>query len=800
MAGLMSGIIRGGLDTATDIIQTGLQQGQKNIEDDVKGFGAKFKDYKDKQSVFEAESATIKETAAALAAQDDEFLKNLSPSQLEGVAQTLLTYSGQKTTASAMEFFTKNRDKLNVKPVQPTTETAVTPTDAQTTAAMEQPASAPATTDDRSFLEVVFGGMPAEKRKSEVAKRLGISVEEYDTVMAGKVPTRAPSTMQIGIGQDDKYEKIIDGRQEKVLSAISQQAFLRMENIEMPDGTKVTGKAFANSMLRAYEDYKVHGGDGAALAKMQNFALTLTMPPDLKDFFKNHHGKAIDDISAGVSNSAIPQKQRERLATISQELTDHMFNAVSVPGYATQEGNASKVQALVIEGRKLLASEVKDGKTKPYDVEIIEKSIDNILTRANSTSSTAPQLKPEYAEQVFGLRSKLVEARNSEDPVAAIKALADEVRDLSVSAFTAAPNTPNATEVKLTNTINMLRDMPRFKNKSDEELTEIAGKYLALNPNGPQKDKAGRVFVIMPTPNGPVSVPVGTETGEGYVASLTPDQEVEYRTKIKDNSRSLNLYAELTDTVAENPLVYTAFGKMAVRGATYADIAGELTGTNIGQAYSRYFNIPQNAEAQRRAIELVGTAKDRLFDDPRLSDQDLRLVLQYIAVIEQGGLGTGATQSIAALQGLQMALLKDTASRMYSLSGNKMPVLPKATRAGGELDFYDDNGQFIDKDALASRLFLQTASAYKFNVQPLSVVANMPANEQQLYLAKHDMIQNMVESALHDIVTYEALGVDRLTAPSNLMSMGEVNNGIMNIDGTDYRVQALEDVKRSRGI
>ena len=142
-------------------------------------------------------------------------------------------------------------------------------------------------------------------------------------------------------------------------------------------------------------------------------------------------------------------------------------------------------------------------------------------------------------------------------------------------------------------------------------------------------------------------------------------------TKIFDNNNDFNAGAALYMGVEKNPLVFTAFGAMAVAGQTYADVIGHFTNADIGPAYNRYFNAAEQAEVRRKAIAMVGSAKDRLFDDPRLSDQDLRLVLKFIAVLGEDGSGmsTGSTEALAALQGLQVALLKDNAARMYRSKG-----------------------------------------------------------------------------------------------------------------------------------
>ena len=63
------------------------------------------------------------------------------------------------------------------------------------------------------------------------------------------------------------------------------------------------------------------------------------------------------------------------------------------------------------------------------------------------------------------------------------------------------------------------------------------------------------------------------------------------------------------------------------------------------------------------------------------------------------------------------------------------------------------------------------------------------------------MITKMVENALHDIVTYDALGIDKATAPSSLPSMGTVrDDDTFMVNGVEYTTEKLEDLVTRRGV
>ena len=821
MRGTAGAFIRGSLDTATNIIQASSERDAEEVQNRVKGFGTKYDSYSQALNDFNTESEMIDDVARTLSAQDDAFLKGqdgkiLPMDQLTGIAQELITISGAKNAGDAIKYFTDNRDKIS--PILlPTADAPTTPSvDAQTDAAVPtQTAPAPVSREPTGFFDALgraFAGADEAEMVSRVARDLGISVDEYRRVMAGKLPVRKPSRVLLSIEGEDKLEEIIDTNQGKALSVVSSQDFLRGPELQLPDyknaegetvaGPKFTRQAFATSLMSTYQNYKLTGEGADTLARMQTYALTTIMPDEAKGFFTDIHGTSINAIAGGLGNPKITDANRAELGAIYTDITDYMVKSAT-PGYVPKPEDITAVNNLVLDGMKLVATQTvagEDGKSPQY--KLLDQSITDLVSRAGSTSASAPQVESEDdMRAIFGLRQELVEADG--DP-AAMKALAVKVAKLSATAFTPAPETGSTPKYdqEVAATVADLAKMPRFANIPVDQLEVIAKNYLIDNPSGPKRGADGQLYVVLRTSQGEqVSVPVGTETSEGLILDMSDKRISQHEEQLKENNTSLTLLAGLTTSTIDNPLVFTAFGRMAVGGSTYADIVGDLTGTNVGAAYRDFFNIPENAETQRQAIELVGNAKDRLFDDPRLSDQDLALVLQYIAVLETDGIGVGSTRAVAALQGLQMAVMKDTAMRLYDLGGGQLDVYPATTLDNGELFWYKDDGQFVNDGSLATRLYKQLNAAYGNTILSRPELEELRTNKPQefaLYAARQDMIENMVEVALHDIVTFEALGVDTIGRPSNLMRMGDVDsNGQMTIDGETYQVASVASLKRN---
>ena len=218
MRGTTGAFLRGALGTATQAIQQVGLEDQERVKDKVAGYGDAYKTYQTGLKDYEKERDTINDVANALAAQDPEYVKGMDSDQLEGLAQSLILRSGEENVGKVLDYFMKHRHKLT--PVAAPATPTVTAADTQTDAAMA-PASAP--TDDRSFLNKIFTGQSEDEIKDAAAKKLGISREQYDIVMAGKVPTVGDPSMMLTMRQDDQYKDLIKDNNTNVNTVINYQ-------------------------------------------------------------------------------------------------------------------------------------------------------------------------------------------------------------------------------------------------------------------------------------------------------------------------------------------------------------------------------------------------------------------------------------------------------------------------------------------------------------------------------------------------------------------------------------------------
>ena len=184
----LRGALIGAANTGTAMRQQALADDEQKIANKVKAYGPAYDAYSKGVSEFAKENEKIKTVASMLEAQDPDFVENLSAADLEDVAQSLILRSGKDKPGEVLDYFMTNRNKLSVvqgaKPEAPTTAA-----DMQTSQMLTKTSTQP---DNRSFFQRAFGGSTDEQLKARTAKELGISIEEYDKVMANKVPTITP--------------------------------------------------------------------------------------------------------------------------------------------------------------------------------------------------------------------------------------------------------------------------------------------------------------------------------------------------------------------------------------------------------------------------------------------------------------------------------------------------------------------------------------------------------------------------------------------------------------------------------
>ena len=151
------------------------------------------------------------------------------------------------------------------------------------------------------------------------------------------------------------------------------------------------------------------------------------------------------------------------------------------------------------------------------------------------------------------------------------------------------------------------------------------------------------------------------------------------------------------------------FGSIANIRRSYGNIKDTVRAIEQLTTGTSFFSNLKNNDAYLQEINqmvtaFVGAAKDELFDDPRLSDQDLALVINYIGLLNRPGEFNviGQSNAIAALIGLEKIFLKQQALNELITRGRNYGA---AIREG---DYVGDKVNF-EKDSIARKLYMQVA-------------------------------------------------------------------------------------------
>ncbi len=741
LGGLMSGttgaFIRGSLDTATDLIQAKAVRDEEGIQERVKGFGAKKKLYDDGVNEFNSQTQKIDSIAQLLAAQDDEMLQGATEDELKSIARGLMQYDPK----NPLDFFLKRRDQFTIKPIKTTTETpAQSPDMAQTDAALSA-AETPAETDVSfdSFMGRLFGGANEEEIEQRAAKRLGIPIEQYRKVIAGTMPTRADPTAALAIAPTDKYKEVVDGKQSSVLNVITKPDFLRMENIQMPNGTVVSGRELAAKVMKGYENFSVDGTNGQKVSELQDFALTVMMPPDVKGFFKDVHGTSISEIAKGISDKNLPQEKRDKLSEISTELNKHMYQAATIPGYAAKEGVADTVNTLVINGRKLLGSGTATDTRYGHISKLVEETVKH--AREHSDKYTEAQL-----ELIFAMPQQLAIATKNKDDT-----IFNAIENSLTTDF--IPKVPEAGADKMSvfkeKVEAIVAESMRVDPTQDEDTVRArAGSFVAA---GGLATQDGVTMVPMVGPNGTVTLQRAPIISSGGFVEPRPKTKALNITKIgTNNARSMDI-GNAIQLTARNPNGFNIVGDIIMRTQDTVDIANSVFGTTIPGFETETQEITQMRQA---TIPLISTAKDQLFEDPRLSDQDLRIVLDYVAVINDSGIGS--TRATQALIGLQEAMAMDTAMRMYQ---NNPSLTIMEARDDGSIKITDDSGKLLENN-ISVEIMKNIAQSHGVKLLNKNEYEALPGAQRGRYEEQLFRVQQMTQRAMQRVNSFRDLRGD----------------------------------------
>lgn len=729
MRGTTGAFLSGALDTATQAIQQVNLSDQEEIKEGVQKFGGKYDEYKKGVTAYEQELDNIQTVAAMLGAQNDDFLKDLDAAQLEGVAQSLMDASGAKDPSKAVEFFMNNRDKLAAvsAPKAPATTTA----DAQTAAAMTAGATPAPQPEKRNFLQKIFKGKTDEEIANDIAKKAGVSREQYDAVMAGSVPEVGDPSMLLSIGKEDPYKKIINDNNSGVLAAIKTG---------QPIYSTDKGTELARSYLKKFAAYGA-GAEGAPSAQemleLQSQILTVAAPPDAKTFLEAFD-PVLTSSNTQLFSENIPKALRDKAMPLYQDILNMKQQALQ-PGseFASDPANGTLYSDKVFELAGMLNISAGNDSFKVVDAQYDTLSKDAINNPGNYTADDLTR--------IFGLETDIRIARENGN-VNAIPEFMTAFSDILNNRPEDVGELPDTYSRKKA---DLTRVYMQEGNLSEEEAELRAIQHLN---SGGLVTIDGIPFQMITDENGrqsAVRLPIASATGT--VGLPRPKVQTENTTKMKSNLTGIQDTGRALQLLMRNPNGFNFIGGAILRLQDAVDMSRSV-GMDIPG-----MDIPASEiqEMKQRTIPLISAAKDRLFEDPRLSDQDLKIVLDYVAVINDEGIGT--TRATAALIGLQEALAQDQAMRMVQ---NTPDLKIVDFTAQGGINILDQTGKLDTDSTVAGRIMAVLSESQGMPLLTRAQVKSLNSDELDRYNTHLLRVARMTERVVQRVQAFRDLGAD----------------------------------------
>jgi hypothetical protein len=747
MRGTTGAFLRGALGTATQAIQQVNLDDQEEIKTGVEKFGSKYETYKEGLGEYNAERKNIKNVAAALSAQDDAFIKGLDAGELEGVAQSLITISGAGNDASkAIEFFLNNRDKL--KAVAAPQAPSVTAADAQTNAAMAAGITPTPQPEDRSFLQKLFKGQTDDEIADKIAKKAGVTREQYNAVMSGTgMPQVGDPSMLLSIGKEDPYKKLIMDNNSNVLAAIKS---------DQPIYSTPEGRALAEGYLQSLAAYGA-GGEGAptseAMLDMQSKILTAAAPPDAKTFFEAFD-TTLTTLNTRLNgkDSKLPQAIRDKAMPLFQDIL-RMKQQAQIPGsdFASNPDNATVYADKVFALTDVLNVTQTDDTFKTVTT-MFDEMMKDAIAKPNRYGA-------DNLELLFATEEQLREGQKTGDTT-----ILNAARNTFTDILSSLPEPEDdMTDYQRTreNVINFL--MSEQGGGLSREAAELAAtEQIDLNKIVMDQQTPSIIVtmngqrVLKPLPR------ISAKTG--IIGAPGPKIESLNLEKINKNSTSVNAIGETIIGLEVEPDAFNFFGDVMLKTSDALDIV------RLGGAFPGIGKSAVNIQRMRQnTIPLIATAKDRLFEDPRLSDQDLAIVLNYVAVINDSTIG--ATRAMAALINLQEALAQDNAMRMYQNN----PSTKIVSRVDGNIDFSDTT-------TIAGQTMKSLAESQGFKVLTQAEADALTDAQYDKYEKQFERVAAMTARTIQRVEALRDLGGDTkmyretYRGQSNLINVGSVSD------------------------
>ena len=350
--------------------------------------------------------------------------------------------------------------------------------------------------------------------------------------------------------------------------------------------------------------------------------------------------------------------------------------------------------------------------TKTESVDIAPKNASNDSV-FNSFKNLFKFYSPDQVVEMFAQRSNL--------PVDQVKKVLSNTFDMPELNVTqratpealskgilGPPSGGSMFQQKLSSMMNVIRAQPGNENKSEEELRALA-EQAVLNP--PVRGGKGEYGTIIYTPDGPKYTTIDRVI-DGKLVAPSAEIERENQELIKTNYGNLERVGKIRKTLAKYPNAFNFIGNIRMKLTDFSDMAGAKT-------LSDALGGGELQDSLQSAILFFKGAKDAIFKDPRISDQDKLLIEQYLGILNDPTVGS--TRAIAAITGLERQFVTSMASSFAINTGAGKPGGMKVIEVG------EDDVLSINKPSVAKMVFDELVKS-----QQLDVASTDPAMQRQV--------------------------------------------------------------------
>ena len=350
--------------------------------------------------------------------------------------------------------------------------------------------------------------------------------------------------------------------------------------------------------------------------------------------------------------------------------------------------------------------------TKTESVDIAPKNASNDSV-FNSFKNLFKFYSPDQVVEMFAQRSNL-----PVDEVKKVLSNTFDMPELNVSARTTSealakgisgpPSGGSQFEQKLSSMINVIRSQRGNENKSEAELRALAEQAVL---NAPVKGAEGEYGTIIYTEDGPKYTTI-PRIIDGKLAAPSSKIERVNEELIKTNYGNLERVGKIRKTLAKYPNAFNFIGQLRMKLTDFSDMAGAKT-------LSDALGGGELQDSLQSAILFFKGAKDAIFKDPRISDQDKLLIEKYLGILNDPTVGS--TRAMAAITGLERQFVTSMASSFAINTGAGKPGGMKIIEVG------EDDVLAINKPSVAKMVFDELVKS-----QQLNVASTDPAMQRQV--------------------------------------------------------------------